>query len=244
MKKKIITIITAGVILALSGCMSNQEHKDLAKELLEDKYDEDFVINKNMGEGYDLDEGIGKGFKTDEYTVEAYSEDHPEIIFDAVVFPDKSKVSDPYAAKRILCSTSRKIEDNIEGLDGKYYVHIVPLVYDTKIDDPDADIEELVDNNPSNSYTVYLFYSPDDEITRSDYRYISHMFDGLECMSGKVALYEVDYRTLNKAADYIESNKELYHEFRKMTDDYRLGYIDFEDGELDITEAGFGKMLK
>lgn len=31
---------------------------DLAKELLEDKYDEDFVINKNMGEGYDLDEGI------------------------------------------------------------------------------------------------------------------------------------------------------------------------------------------
>lgn len=39
-----------------------------------------------MGEGYDLDEGIGKGFKTDEYTVEAYSEDYPEIIFDAVNF--------------------------------------------------------------------------------------------------------------------------------------------------------------
>ena len=86
MKKKIITILTAGMILTLTGCMSDKEHKDLAKELLEDKYDEDFVINKNMGEGYDLDEGIGKGFKTDEYTVEAYSADYPEIIFDAVNF--------------------------------------------------------------------------------------------------------------------------------------------------------------
>lgn len=244
LKKKIIKILITGMLLTLTGCMSDKEHKDLAKELLEDKYDEDFVINKNMGEGYDLDEGIGKGFKTDEYTVEAYSADYPEIIFDAVVFPNKSKVSDPYAAKRILYSTARQIEDNIDGIDGKYFVHIIPIVYDTDIDDPDADIEELVDNNPKNSYTVYLFYCPDDEVDKTAYRYINNMFEDLECMSGKVAFYVVDKRTLSKAEDYIEENKELYQEFRKMTDDYRVGYIEFEDGELDIDEAEFLRMAK
>ena len=243
--KKIITIIlTAGVILTLTGCMSSEEHKDLAKDLLEDKYDEEFVISKNLGEGFHLDEGIEKGFMTDEYSVEAYSEEYPEIIFDATVFPDKSKVSDTYAVKRILYSTARKIEDNLKGLGGDYYVHIIPLVYDTGIDDPEAGIEELVENNDKNSYTVYLLYSPDDEADKTTYQYVSNMFQGLECMNGKVSFYVLDRKTLNKAEKYIEENKELYQEFRELTNAGHKGFIEYEDGKPDMDEAEFLKMVK
>ncbi len=244
-KKIISTIICTCMILAPTGCTSSQDRKELAKELLEVKYDEEFVINKDMGGGHaDMIEAFENGFKSDQYTVEAYSEDYPEILFDAVIFPGSSRVSDPYAAKRILYSTSRQIEDNLEDLDGECFVHIIPIVYDTDIDDPGSDIKDLVDNNDKNSYIVYLFYSPDDEVDKTAYCYISNMFQGLECMSGKISFYVVDDNILNKAKDYIEENKELYHEFHEMTVDYHIGYIEFEDGELNIDEADFLKMIE
>ena len=213
-------------------CMGIDNRKNRAKELLEEKYGEEFIVTKYLG----------SPFMTGYFEVEAYPRCNPELLFKAAVDVDGKEVEDQYVSKSICYNTADLIEQNLNGLRGSYFISIIPIAKNTILSNPQASMEDFVKANDKNRFSVYFFYCPDEQVDKETYASVCEMFKGLECMSGNIPMYVVEEKLLNQVEDYAGENRAFFNDFKLMTKPFHKGYIPFENGKVTMSEAEFLEM--
>ena len=113
-------------MLDLSGC-TFIENDEFAKKRLEEKYNESFEVEKIL-EGHIID-----GY----YTALAYPSDMPDVLFNVSVDADGDAISDNYVSKRVFKKMSDRIGNNLDDLNGCFYIYCTPLVELRDLDNPE-----------------------------------------------------------------------------------------------------------
>lgn len=214
----------------LSGC-TFEKNDDFAKNKLEEKYNESFEVEKilegNIVDGY--------------YTALAYPSNMPDILFTVSVDFDGSVTSDNYVCKRVFKKMSERIGNNLDDLNGCFYIYCAPLVELRDLDNPEMDVEEYLKLVPENDINIYLHYSPDGNDFDNLYCCIQSIYNGIgnEKENGMIYLFIVDDNGLDTAQDYLESHDRIYAKYHDYMEPYYKGYIRVKDGKPECTKEEF-----
>ena len=207
-----------------TGCGKASSYEEIAKEKLYERYEENFEI----------EEVQNHYFLSGYYTVIAYPQSDPTLLFQASVNDDDSKESDNYVSTLVCRKLSEQVEKNLNGLNGTYYVYSKPRVDMVNISDKDISIREYVQKFPSCAFRTYLFYCPEIIDTYNFAVNIQQTFSELEFVNGRVDIYVIpDENTLGEIQNYIETHDQFYDEFGEISDDYYKGTIEYKDGIWD-----------
>lgn len=222
--------------MEFNGCTKMMSDEAFAKKALEEKYGIPFEI-----------EEIQQTHLFDEYfTVIAYPEDDPELLFQAHIDSDGENFSDNYVSRLISQNISEQIEENLDSLPGFYYVVAAELSANERLSDSSISVSEYLESNPENDFNVYLFYCPDNENNEADipalYNGISQMFNNLNGINGMVYLYIGEERFIKDVHEYSVENDMFYDDFDNWADSKSVGYFQFVNGEIQISADKFRKM--
>lgn len=238
--KQLFLIIVMGVIVMNSvGCAGTpKSQKKLAKQILEEKYNESFEIKELRGthfyDGY--------------YLAIAYPTERPEVLFQVSVDLDGKEEADNYISKLLCLKLSDTIAKNLDGLKGFYYLFTEPMVENSLLTDPNLTIDEYMQKWPNSEFTIYLNYCPDNEGNTVDmdalYNELIHAFDGLESMSGCICLYLVDEDTMADMQEYRQTHDKCYSDYDERAERYYVGKIEFEKGRLTTSKEEMIKMME
>lgn len=230
--------IIAGVIFMsiaaeLTGCIPNiREQKAQAVQLLNDKYHEDFEIERFLGQ-----ESMN-----DYYEVLAFSTEYPEVLFEARAARDGSYIMDEYVASRVCRKVEQQLEEQLGGLAG--YTQVKVQAVSKSIDSAEADmsIQEFMSLKAENKFAVYLIYSPVQMDPQKVYQTLTGMFTGLECMSGSIQLYVTSEKILQQTQIYLEQTAKVDYEFDEALEFTEPITVPFENGRIRLTENEFIEM--
>ena len=127
----------------LTGCENAKARKKQAAEALEQKYHEKFEVTDYRN----------AGFMADYYTVQAYADEYPDLLFEASVDIKSGNVMDSYVTKRLCDRLSDKISQNLGILENDYFVFTEAMLGDTLLTDPMVSLEDYMKDGP-NKFTV------------------------------------------------------------------------------------------
>ena len=219
-------------IATFNGCGMNQkEYKEQAAGLLNEKYNEDFIIDKYLGQEH----------MNDYYEVQAYSENHPEVLFEAKVLKDGSGITDEYVASRVCYTIEQKIQTNIEPLPG--YMQVDVHAVSNSIDSSDADMtpKQFIEMKTKNKFVVYIYYCPQESDVEGVYSVISKAMQGMDFLSGRMRFYIVEEEVLIQIQDYLEEYANLYYDYEKLLKGSICIEIPFENEVVAMTKEEFEK---
>lgn len=222
----------AAVTVGLSGCKGPAQMKKEAAEALEQKYHEQFEVLA-CKEG-----GIFKDY----YTVQAYSVEYPDLIFEASIEDESGAVMDGYVTKRLCDRISEKISQNLGKLENDYYIFTEAMFAGSLVTDPEILLEEYVKREPENKFTVYLCMDKNGASAENIVSASVDMMNGISGISGSVSVYLGDAKLLVDIQEYVTSHDTTYAEFDDMTGEARIGSVPFENGSFCLTEENFRKM--
>ena len=232
--RKILVVVILGVlVMDIFGCGQFASNEEVAKELLKKEYNEEFEIEKvvsvSLLDGY--------------YTVIAYPVEKPELMFTARINSDGSGEGDNYLSKLKCQELSDKMAQNMDGLDGLYYVYTEPL-YDPVIKEKEITLEEYISTNPDRLYNVYLVIDPQQKDIEKSYKLISGMCKGLGQLNLNIMLYAADENGLKEICNYMENHDIVYDDFDHSGGQYYKDSFKYKKGVIDITVEEFAKMLR
>lgn len=218
---RILALFLAAAMLTGCGRMSNSQ----AEALLEERYNEEFTVT-----------GSKNGSR---FTV--IPKKHPGICF-RLEGSSEYGYSDTYITELVCDRLSRKIQENMEGLDA--YIFTEAMLTGTTLTDTDATLEEYMEDGP-NKFTIFVFLDKDskkDEVLDN----FTHMFDGIMPINGSVAVYLADKGTMEDVQEYVQTHDDQFGEFFEWTDPMSGGTIQFEDSQLPVSEVseGYGWLEK
>lgn len=233
LKKKHLVPVAVAFLVAglLAGCAGAGKKGKEIEKLLEDKYGEKFRVTSvshsrtYKGEGY--------------YEAEAYAVKHKDLVFSLNMDEDGSTFSDGYVMKRGTALVADKIRDNIGRMKNPCYVHVQSMFPDALTDDPDQTLEEYLQQENTNFYTVYLYINPKDETPESIWEHVEHALDGMPSMNGSMEIFFSDKATMKKAQGYVESHAGLEDEYMKIGENDHVYGIDFQSGTIGTAKSAF-----
>lgn len=100
------------------GCGKVSSYEEIAKEKLYERYQDDFEI-ENVQSHH---------FLSGYYTVIAYPQSDPTLLFRASINDDGSEESDNYVCTLVCQRLSEQVEKNLNALNGFYYVYSKPRI--------------------------------------------------------------------------------------------------------------------
>lgn len=231
-RKMMIGVIIMAAAMVFSGCGMNQDgYKEQAARLLNEKYDEVFVIDKYLGQEH----------MNDYYEVQAYSENYPAVLFEAKAAKDGSTISDEYVAARVCYTIEKQIQSNIESLPG--YMQIDVHAVSNSIDSSDADMtpKQFAELKTKNKYVVYIHYCPQEYDADRVYEVILNTMNGLDYLSGRIRFYIVEEEVLSQVQNYLEEYANLYYDYEELLGDSVCIEIPFENGSVNMAKEEFVK---
>lgn len=215
------------------GCEKLLSHEEIAEQKLEERYHMPFETVSVLGGGI-LDEY---------YTVIAYQKDDPKTLFRATVNNDGSGESDNYVCKLVCQKISDRIAENLNDLNGIYYIHTAFLVDPPGLIDVKMTVEQYMEICPDDTYHIYLNYCPEQMNAGAFYESLSHMFTGLEGMSGRIYLYIVNERVLSDIQEYLEDHDKMYDDYFHIVEAYDVGIIPFKNGKIQLKSSEIKDMV-
>ena len=226
-------MIVCVVNLCRTGCSKSPEIA--VKEKLHERYQEDFEIKEVQSDP------LFKG----NYTMIAYPQSDPSLLFRATSNDDNSYVEDFYVCTLVCRKLSEQVGKNINALNGSYYICSKPTIDTLNIPDKDITVKEYVEMFPGYAFRTYLFYCPE---TMDPYDFssnIQQMFSELEYIDCSVYVYVVpDEKSLGKIQNYLETHDRLYDEFGDISDDFYKGSIEYKDGAWDKSLEEIEEMVR
>lgn len=222
----------AAVAIGLEGCASPAMKKEKAKTALQEKYKEDFQI---------VCYTEAKLF-SDYYTVLAYAEEYPDLIFRASVDNKSGMVSDTYVTKRLCDRISDRISENIAALKTEYYVFTEAMFGGTSITNPNVSFDEYMEDGPGNEFTVHLCLGSDGADAQNITESFADMLNGFPEICGVVCIYLTDDPMMSEIREYTVSHDATYSDFEDMTESVYLGAVEFENGSFYMTEGTLREM--
>lgn len=217
-----------------AGCSNTLSHEERAVQLLNAKY----------GDSFEIEECQSRNSFGEYYTVIAYQEKNPDMLFKAQIDFDGKKISDNYVSKILCRKVSDQIAGNLDGLKGIYYIYSEPMIELTMLDNTDITLEEYMEISPLNKFIVYLNYCSGEDDADDMLRVLQGAFKDLECLSGQIQLYIVDENMLMQIQDYMENNDTLYDEYESAMEQYLAGIIKVEKGKISIEKEEIDEILE
>ncbi len=229
-------ILLAGVLiimsLTLASCLDDYKNEcmEQAKRLLSERYHEEFVVKDYIGQ---------QAFDS-YYTVHAFSEKYPDMLFSASIEQDGSGFSDGYALKRVCKKISDTVALNMDSVDGYVYVISESMIDELCLDNADISIEEFAQEMAGNRISISVFVCTEED-SQSLYTKCEGMLKGLENLAGTVSLYvSSDEKLIEKVQEYAETNVSVrYEDFKELTESYQVFRVEFEQGKMQITKEEF-----
>lgn len=233
-KTKIFSVIALGVlIMSTVGCGKVIGYEELAEKLLNEKYNDEFVVEKIQSTSL-LDEY---------YTALAYQKDNPETIFRVYVNNDGSGISDNYVSRLVCAQLSDTVARNLDSLNGIYYIYSSTLIDSLELDNPYILLSEYIDTHPKMKYNIYVFYSSDSMDQQNLYQGLANICQGLP-ISGNIYLHMMDESVLKDVQNYLENNDRIYDDGDQMFEPYSCGIIKFTNGILDSGKEEIFEMIE
>lgn len=209
-------------------------HEDLAKQLLYQRHQKEFEIEKVVGQ--DIFAGV--------YTVLAYPEDKAELIFRATINSDGTGISDNYVAKLLAVQLSDLIAHNLDELSGIYYVYSSFMFDPIELVNADMDICDYVKAHPTNRYNTYLYYVPDTLDVDACYQCLSEAYTGIEGINGTLYINILDEEAVSSVQNYIESHDKLYDDYKKFIEPYCKGKLQVKNSKIVNSKEDVKAMLE
>lgn len=209
------------------------KYEKQACRLLEKKYHQEFQIFQYEG----------KEWTANYYKVIAYSEEYPDILFEAQIKDDGSEIYDEYICARVCRKIETQMEEYLEGLQGYIQLKVLPLVKGIDSTDADMSIEEFMDADKKNRFAVYLCYCPQIKNIKNVYKSLYNVFQQLDYMSGNIQLYVTDEKTLKEVQNYFDENAKIYYEYEAILEDADHIVIPFEQGTIQLSEQEFERRV-
>lgn len=217
----------------MTGCGKIIGYEELAEKLLNEKYNDEFVIEEvqstNMFDEY--------------YTVLAYQEDNPDLIFRAHVDNDGGGISDNYVNRLVCAQLSDAVARNLDSLKGIYYIYSSTLIDSLELNDPGMMLSEYIETHPKMKYNLYVFYSPDIFDKENIYQGLTNICKGLS-ISGNIYFYTMGESILKDVQDYLENNDKIYDDGDHMLEPYSCGIIKFVNGVLENSKEEIFEMIE
>lgn len=220
------------VIMAMSGisCSANGDRIAIAKEALEEKYNETFEVME-VYDNYD---------RREVFNAIAYSDSHPDILLYAKVAKDGSYVGDNYLAKVIGKRIADAVDGNMGGLLGASYIYVSPFAEDLQAGDASISIEEYVALYKENKFTISIYYAPERHDADYVYNCLSNAFEGLDELSGYIVLHIIDEENLRNMQEYIESHAVFKQkDYQNFLENETKIKIEYENGRIDMMREEF-----
>lgn len=242
-KNYIDKLIRWGVILMtflssinLTGCGENLNTKreEIAKRLLEDKYNEDFDVYT-----------IGKSFGTltnTTFEVTCSPKSDSDLKFKAEVEKDGDWIDDEYVTRRVSNEVENKISEAISNTISDFAVKVDAGIKSTEITDPGISIDEFMKAEPEESFLIYIIIDKDstDGITNDMlYDTFVSMLSDLPKLSGRVDIYLADKQVLEKAIDYMKEHANADSGLDEILKDTAAISSMFKDNVLEIGREDF-----
>lgn len=209
-------------IVTVTGCATNtNEKKSKAETLLESKYGEKFTVIE-----YDGSEPMENW-----YTVRAYSEKEPDIVFKAEI-DSNGMVSDTYVQRRVGCALRDQIENALKDLDGGFVVYAAPTTYYTVSTDPDITPEKFNGENPTNEYYICLYLDKEVYSGEQAYEFAEKVLNEIGDFSGYIEVVITDAEKLSKVDTYFTEQDDIYSELNDMLSGAERADIRYENGKV------------
>ena len=215
----------------LTGCENAKARKKQAAEALEQKYHEKFEVTDYRN----------AGFMADYYTVQAYADEYPDLLFDASVDIKSGNVMDSYVTKRLCDRLSDKISQNLGILENDYFVFTEAMLGDTLLTDPMVSLEDYMKDGP-NKFTVYLCMNQENANIQNITEALGKLLDGITGIHGSIAFYLMDSELLKNVQEYVTSHDDTYGDFDEMVEDAYIGSTEFENGSFYLSEDALREM--
>lgn len=211
----------------LAGCgMTSKDKMEKAKDLLEEKYNEEFEVTEYRGQR------VGESY----YTVVAYSKEYPDLPFKVYVSDDG--FSDEYIVRRFCAKLSDQIIDNM-GLEEGVFVYTQSMLKSTHSTDPNIGVKEYASENPYDLYTVYFYIDRTAYDAEQIYDACVRGLKGLDSYSGNyiIQLAE-DGKTIDSVQDYFTHSDGKYGDLDKIIN-VRNVPVNFKNGTVTTGRDSF-----
>lgn len=226
----IVSVVAANI----SGCnlMSNEDRMEKAKELLEEKYQEEFDVLEYYGI---------INIENDEYQVLASAKNNSDILFEARISAEENYLSDEYITAKICRMMEEKMLQNLGGLNGYLKIKIQAVSKNIDSANSKMTIQEYMALKPSNLYAVYLHYSPQNGDVENLYANLQNACQNMMDISGAMELYILEEDKLKEVARYLEDCAILDDQYKTIVSEITPIRIPFKKGIMEVTEEEFKK---
>lgn len=215
----LIFLAVFAVTAVATSCCGRTGKKYLAQKLLQGKCREQFSVS------VDKAQELGTGY----YSGKAYSMQYPDMPFSVSVDNDGKKFSDNYVARRVCSKIEERIRNNIHPTEGKTLVHVEAMVQGHTLDDPDMTVSDLVDTNPSNRFSIYIFSASDKLLTGK----LEDLLSGLESLpGGTIYIYSMSESAVAEMQKYCKETNTPVSEHVELKDDCVYVEIPFAHGMI------------
>jgi len=219
-------------LAAAGGCSRSSDRRNTAEILLEQKYGEEFSVIK-----YD-----GQEMLNDYYSVTAYCNDNPDIVFEAKVNNDAKAVSDNYWAKHLCAGISETIYRNLDA-GAHYYVQSTLMIDDIYQTDLNMTLEECAEKKILSGLTVYIFTNETDDLA-GFYNSINRGLGQMPELYGSVRVYYTTDDQLKSIQQYLTSNARMDSGFEEIASSLQRGSFAYRNGKLEASENDFADTLR
>ena len=205
------------------GKVLNPERRSaVAKQLLDEKYQKEFEIIEYRGQN----------LADDFYTVDAYEKTYPFVPIEARVALNEESVKDAYVF-RIGCEMIKdKISRNLDTYPGALQIFVESWMVFSDLTAENIDYMTLANLFPKNKYAIHLFFEEGGQKPED----LQQVLKGLESYKGNIKLYVIPESAKEEIVDYLESNSRLHTRFKEITNDYYIGKLNFENGQIELDE--------
>lgn len=222
--------------------------------MTEQEYEQKYMLLKNLPDDETrgkhtvelLEEKYGKDFEyieirpmdvnDDFYRIIAYSDDNPEMFFEARVSLDGKKLRDEFAVKSACLEYSNKMLEKVSGMNGYLYLQMKSLIRGFELEETEVDIPQIQSINARNCY-IFDFYYTEDENNEDDlYRIINEMFSEDHNIDGILNLYVLPEKVRERVQIYLESHDKIYMDFAEIIEKNRPMTVEIEKGQISISK--------
>ena len=151
----LLATVTGALILSSCACVSQdaviKEKKELAKKMLEEKYDEKFdIISVSKGTGGDLTKK--------KFIATCVPQEHKDCMFQARIVEGSLSVKDTYVSTMVCKKMQARLQELVDSDDVVFYVETSPAF--TKYDNPDISIADYT-SGTNGDFAIYAVTKQD-----------------------------------------------------------------------------------
>ena len=148
-----------------------------AKELLNNKYDEDFEVSA-IGQRYGT-------LSNSTYKVTCYPINHPELVFMAEISKDGSYIYDEYISRIVCNKLNNDIIQKIN-FNAKFFIASRPSVFETS--NKNITLDELVKLNDNTDFVIWMVCNNNIETSKM-LEELNDVFSSYQNLNGELRFY-------------------------------------------------------